>query len=877
MGMGAKWSMGFVLRMHNSQFSAALLQATAGINKLTEAHRQYKRQIESVRATVTKNAIAAAGMFTAVAYMSRGLNRLTQSAKDYQYQAQGVSALLHEQTGTGQKMYIEFRKLNPYIKEFAPKEVVGRMRQLAAAGYSGNEILDSMGAILDAVTASMGELSTTTATELGINLHRAFGDSNTSMRQVLDIAAAAANQYPMSMGQIADAMGYATEAAVQFNQPLEEVLMTIGMLIPVTKTAAKGGTAYRNSLQALAKPKTIEFLTKYGIQVKDANGQMRSQLDIYEDIFKALDKVEKKDKSLLKMEREAIIHQLGGTRGGALFAAQEKMLNYTRGQAGTAIAGRSFATREAAILAQRYGLAGAEGEVKKLADRMRETSYVLDQRLAASAERAGVALGTMLLPIKDRFTKVLINLADWIADLTGGGVTGPGGKGEPIFGGVLGDIIGAGGTSAGVGLLTSGLVLTLSTIGKLVRFLMAPQQWINTAMTAGIGAFARASRNVTLGTRFLSWLGMGRTVPNLGPVGPGGVGPGSSFVMGNMTEWFSKIALVGGVVVGALAYMSQAIKDTAHDLFDFGDKAAAEQAKRFGLVTTAANVFWEKLTHPWTKKDEVRATLGGYMPILAQMFATFQKGATPLEATKQAFTQMGKENAAMFSSPEQAEHLKELNEKLAAEQKQYTEGPGREREAELFSDPELMKKLGISVDQVDAFIARQNLIPKDAYFGVQHRAGESDETWQAHLVRQAIAERREAEYLALHGSPMERELARGKLSSLFGQSGLGIANLGLELMGRKLGVPLERPMSAMYNLDPMLRGLPTEGDIAGGSSMTMAKTSEILQLAYAKAMEQERQRTANAIGTSVANALRLQQTQLPTPAMSMAADPDGGG
>ena len=673
---GPKWTIGFVLRMNSSQFDSKIRRVAAKVRevdylqkKTLLSYHQHQRSLLAIeRAGMTRNAIAAAGLFTTLSTLRRVYKGLTSAAVDYQYEARSLSLLLKAQGRTGDSLYRQFERLNPSIREFAPTEVISRMKQLAQAGYSQTEILKNMGAILDATRASMGELSLKTAVELGINLDRAFGTPTKGMRELLDTAAAAANQFPMTMGQITRSMGYATEAAVEFQQPLDEVLITLGLLMPVVKTAEKAGTAYRNMMQSLAKAGTIEFLEKFGIQAKDNNGVMREGLDIYLDIYKVLEKLDKEDTSKSRLKREAVIRKIAGTRGAAGLAMIERLQTTVTGAAGTPFAGMKFADREAAVMAVRMGIAGVGNETKNLADSLRETSRVLRENLTVAVERAGIAIGTYWLPLQDRWNRALTGMLDWIS----AAITPDKPSGPSIGGGMVADFFSAAGVSGALGALGMGAVYTISTLHTAGNILKSLDKQFNVASEAADKARGMSvaggpgvpdslldpdstprqtpTRRRTRGPSYPSRRAAKRAYRQprrrgRGPIdysalsqsaedasetlkGVGHWGKNFLGVSNGWLDWTAKFMGGLGLVTGAWTVAVDAINAARHALFDLGDMAKREMQARYAKFGDAENMMWKFIEEGPAKEDTTRAYRMGFSPQVANMQAFLEAGGS---------------------------------------------------------------------------------------------------------------------------------------------------------------------------------------------------------------------------------------------------------
>lgn len=250
--------------------------------ELLEAQAERRRTMMSL----TGELLAGFGM---VKGAFRRIFGVSDRAAEFQYQARGLSAMLGRGRGGGEEMYADYARANKYQAEVSPTEAMARMRQLAAAGYSGAEIPGNVAAIFDTIGAAKGEITNEGAFQLGINLHRNFGGKYRSMRNLLDTAVMTSNRSPMTIGQVADASAYGIEAATQYGQTAESMLAAMGVLMPITKTASRAGTVYRNALASMVKPDNQKLLAEQGIRTTDANNRPRDMIEVMLDLNERLD------------------------------------------------------------------------------------------------------------------------------------------------------------------------------------------------------------------------------------------------------------------------------------------------------------------------------------------------------------------------------------------------------------------------------------------------------------------------------------------------------------------------------------------------------------------------------------------------------------
>jgi TP901 family phage tail tape measure protein len=469
-------------------------------------------------------------------YINR-LQNFTNKAAEFHYRAQGVSALLDGPTGTGQDIFSDYTRRTRYQGEVSPTEAMARMADLAAAGYSRSEIPRAMEALFNTTLAAKGEITPGGTFDLGISLDRAFGGQGKSMEDLLDTTVKAANKFPMTVGKARDALSYATEAAVTYNQSLEETLIGIGAVMPIAKTPSKAGTIVRNMMMSLAKPAGQKILRDYGVDAKDEQGQMRPFLDIYAELSRKFEDADKKesariekrrsdlmlsgnfrqamqslpkkqqtainqamaaglskesvnallasgpnattkldtllamnmkpvalaaavkklldDESIarLRMKKEQVEFQMTGQRGGAGFAALERMPVLARGaleDLANSIADPQLKERlrnaqlttENAIALFRANIGDAVGETRRMADEMRRTSKMIGEAFRSSVERASIALGTLMLPVRDSLMATGKTALDWLTAAVSGGDYGKPG-GSPPGGSAIGNLVGS--------------------------------------------------------------------------------------------------------------------------------------------------------------------------------------------------------------------------------------------------------------------------------------------------------------------------------------------------------------------------------------------------------------------------------------------------
>lgn len=435
--------------------TANIVQARSSMRALgAEAERMAGRQsvlaqsIKKYQRDVSKGASAAVRAASALYSGAHFVAKFTNRAREADYELRGLAATVGITASQAEVMYRQLRRTNPELRNFTPTQVIARMKEMAQAGYAQTEVLDRTAAVLRAVNASMGALDIERATELGINLEKGFGTANRTMSELFDVAIEGAAKFPMTVDKIATGLSYATETAVAYNQSLESVIISLGTLMPITKTASKAGTAYRALLQSIVRPQTVEAIEKWGIQVRDVNGEFRDANSLLADIATKMQDVKAEDKKKGTFKYEQQIRAFFGTRGQAAFAAYERLpydVHARKGEFGNTT---QFADANAALAYQQTMLSNVEGATDRFAKAMEESSQLIHEAFVSSVDEVTIQVGKAMLPMVDFLKKAA----------TGG----------------LGDISNALEDSPAFGALVKGLMLVagggmLATLPGLIR------------------------------------------------------------------------------------------------------------------------------------------------------------------------------------------------------------------------------------------------------------------------------------------------------------------------------------------------------------------------------------------------------------------------
>jgi len=105
---------------------------------------------------------------------------------------------------------------------------------------------------------------------------------------VLNKVSAVAGGNAKSIEDIVSALGSVSTAAQAAGLSLDEQISSVQVLSQVTnKSSSDLATSFKNLFGAISSPGSVKILDKFGISVRNVNGELRPFLEIYKDIYDA--------------------------------------------------------------------------------------------------------------------------------------------------------------------------------------------------------------------------------------------------------------------------------------------------------------------------------------------------------------------------------------------------------------------------------------------------------------------------------------------------------------------------------------------------------------------------------------------------------------
>ena len=269
-----------------SSFKSALSQATKGLGTITKT-------VASATA-----AAAAAGGAMGIAAINTG--------REFEGAMSQVAAtmLIDKTTAEGQKA---FETLENAAREcgastaFSATEAAKALNYLALAGYDADKAATALPTVLK--LAGAGAMDLAAASDMVTDSMSALGIEATeaNLTQFSDQLAQTASKANTSVAQLGEAILTVGGTAKGLAGGTTELNTALGILADNGLKGAEGGTHLRNIILSLQNPtdKAAASLKSLGVDVYDAQGNMRGLNDVFKDLQGAMDGMDNASKDTI--------------------------------------------------------------------------------------------------------------------------------------------------------------------------------------------------------------------------------------------------------------------------------------------------------------------------------------------------------------------------------------------------------------------------------------------------------------------------------------------------------------------------------------------------------------------------------------------------
>jgi TP901 family phage tail tape measure protein len=267
--------------------------------------------------------------------------------------------------------------------KFSAQQAADGMAELAAKGYSAEQILATIPAVLDLAAVEAMDLAA--ATNITATALNQFGLSAEQAGHVADVLAKASSETSTNVKNLGDALQYVGPIAHAAGMSLESTVAALALLSQSGVEAEKAGTGLRGMLASLLNPSddAAKTLTRLGVAVKDAAGNMRPLPDILQDM---------KAKGANLTDTFNVFGKEAATVASILMDQGKPALD-------------AFAD----------GLVKSDGAASKMAETINRGWKGALEQLKGSLETAAISIGDILAPVAIKLAAVIQSLADWVA------------------------------------------------------------------------------------------------------------------------------------------------------------------------------------------------------------------------------------------------------------------------------------------------------------------------------------------------------------------------------------------------------------------------------------------------------------------------------
>ena len=231
-------------------------------------------------------------------------------------------------------------------------------------------------------------IATDTASDVASNMVsntvNAFKLPATEVPKLLDAITAASNYSSADVADLGEALSKCSAAASGMNQTVYDTSAALAVLANAGVKGSEAGTGLSNIFERMANPKNVENLTGIGVAVFDAEGKMRSLVDIATDF-------DEKTKNMTGAEKQYIALQAFGDVGGRAF---------------TKLAGNAEAFKK-----QQQQITDSQGAMNQAYEEM-------NQSLGANLQLAKNSGMAILYKIGEKLAPQVKEITDYIVDLS---------------------------------------------------------------------------------------------------------------------------------------------------------------------------------------------------------------------------------------------------------------------------------------------------------------------------------------------------------------------------------------------------------------------------------------------------------------------------
>ena len=406
-------------------FSAPGVQSK--IKSIQKSFRSLKTSANTLGRGVTGIGEGVRGLALATAPAAIALGSAVREAGLFEQTLADVRAVTGSTKDEIVALAVETKRLG-IVTRFTASESNKGAEEFARAGFTLEEIINSLGAALD--TAAANNISVSKSAGIVVSSLKAFSLEATEAVNVADILSQTARLTNTNIIDLAEGMKLVSNSTRGLGLSLADTSTAVGVLSNVGVKGTLAGTAIRNALQKLQRPseKALKFFGPLG----DLALETRDKVLPLEEIFARIQQVIQSggdEMTILDRAREAT--ELLGIRGNVAlgaFAAQmkktftvknEKQLKtiqdgFIKVGSTADIMGLKVGDSLPNLVALRLRIAGANGVISEMAQTRLDTFFGQIEKFKSAITGLKIEIGSLLL---DDLTAGLKTVTDAFAIL----------------------------------------------------------------------------------------------------------------------------------------------------------------------------------------------------------------------------------------------------------------------------------------------------------------------------------------------------------------------------------------------------------------------------------------------------------------------------
>lgn len=247
---------------------------------------------------IIKANLISSAIINGVKALAKGIKELATAAigvgADFESGMSQVAATMGittEEIAAGSE---EFSKLEAAAKEagattqFSATQAAEALNYMALAGYDADKSIETLPTVLN--LAAAGGMDLATASDMVTDSMSALGDTAGTTERFVDKMAKTSQKSNTSVQQLGEAILTVGGTAKNLAGGVDEMNTVLGIFADNGVKGAEGGTALRNIILSLTAPtdSAREKMKELGLEVFDANGNMRPLNDTFNDLNEIL-------------------------------------------------------------------------------------------------------------------------------------------------------------------------------------------------------------------------------------------------------------------------------------------------------------------------------------------------------------------------------------------------------------------------------------------------------------------------------------------------------------------------------------------------------------------------------------------------------------